>query len=122
MTLRRSLFWFALGFISICVWVVFAYGHGGGLDAHGCHNNRKAGGYHCHQGQFAGQSFSSQQEMLQRAKQGASGLKETPPAQKFIGSETPAGTTPSGKTIYVGPRGGRYHYSASGKKVYERRR
>src|SRR5260221_593047 len=26
------------------------------------------------------------------------------------------------KTIYIGPRGGRYHYSASGKKVYERRK
>jgi hypothetical protein len=82
------------------------------------------GGYHCHRGQFAGESFGSQQEMLQKVKQGAPapGAKQTPPAQKFIGSETPGGTTPSGKTIYVGPRGGRYHYSDSGKKVYERRR
>jgi hypothetical protein len=30
--------------------------------------------------------------------------------------------TPSGQTIYTGPRGGRYHYSASGRKVYERHR
>lgn len=30
--------------------------------------------------------------------------------------------TPSGKTIYTGPRGGRYHYSKSGKKVYEKKR
>ncbi len=30
--------------------------------------------------------------------------------------------TPTGKTIYVGPRGGGYHYSKSGKKVYERHR
>ena len=22
--------------------------HGGGLDKHGCHNDRKSGGYHCH--------------------------------------------------------------------------
>jgi micrococcal nuclease len=28
----------------------------------------------------------------------------------------------TGATIYTGPRGGRYHYSASGKKVYEKRR
>jgi endonuclease YncB( thermonuclease family) len=28
----------------------------------------------------------------------------------------------TGSTIYTGPRGGRYHYSSSGKKVYERRR
>lgn len=31
-------------------------------------------------------------------------------------------TTATGKTIYEGPRGGHYHYSASGKKVYEKRR
>jgi len=36
---------------------------------------------------------------------------------------TPSGdTTATGKQIYVGPRGGRYHYSASGRKVYERHR
>jgi hypothetical protein len=27
-------------------------------------------------------------------------------------------TTPTGKTIYQGPRGGCYHYSKSGRKVY----
>lgn len=27
-----------------------AAGHGGGLDKHGCHNDRKRGGYHCHRG------------------------------------------------------------------------
>lgn len=29
-------------------------------------------------------------------------------------------STAKGQTIYEGPRGGRYHYSGSGKKVYER--
>jgi len=24
--------------------------HGGGLDANGCHHDRKHGGYHCHRG------------------------------------------------------------------------
>jgi hypothetical protein len=24
------------------------FAHGGGLDANGCHNDRKRGGYHCH--------------------------------------------------------------------------
>jgi hypothetical protein len=33
---------------------------------------------------------------------------------------TPA--LPKKKKIYTGPRGGRYHFSASGKKVYERKR
>ena len=27
--------------------------HPGGLNAEGCHNNRKTGGYHCHRGQSA---------------------------------------------------------------------
>ena len=27
-----------------------AFGHGGGLDKQGCHNDRKRGGYHCHRG------------------------------------------------------------------------
>lgn len=31
-------------------------------------------------------------------------------------------TTAAGKEIYEGPRGGQYHYSASGKKVYERKK
>lgn len=41
-----------------------AWPHGGGLDAYGCHNDRKHGGYHCHQGPLAGQSYSAQQDML----------------------------------------------------------
>ena len=28
--------------------------HGGGLNAEGCHNDRKSGGYHCHRGPAAG--------------------------------------------------------------------
>jgi endonuclease YncB( thermonuclease family) len=31
--------------------VSVAYAHGGGLDAKGCHNDRKRGGYHCHRSQ-----------------------------------------------------------------------
>ncbi len=46
---------------------------------------------------------------------------ETPKPTTVQG--TPTGqTTSSGAPIYVGPRGGRYHYSSSGKKVYERRK
>ncbi len=33
--------------------------HGGGLNAEGCHNDRKNGGYHCHRGSPAGRSTSS---------------------------------------------------------------
>ncbi len=41
-----------------------AHAHGGGLDGLGCHHNRKLGGYHCHRGKLAGQSFSSKQDAL----------------------------------------------------------
>lgn len=30
-----------------------AFGHGGGLNASGCHTNRKTGDYHCHRGPSA---------------------------------------------------------------------
>ncbi len=36
--------------------------------------------------------------------------------------ETSAGSTANGIPLHVGPRGGVYHYSTSGKKVYERKR
>jgi endonuclease YncB( thermonuclease family) len=32
-----------------------------------------------------------------------------------------AGSSPTGKTLYFGPKGGVYHYSASGNKVYQPR-
>lgn len=54
--------------------------HGGGLDAYGCHHNRKYGGYHCHRGEMAGRSFASKAEMLQ-VLEGARRL----PAQSLTG-------------------------------------
>lgn len=44
----RKLLIFAI--VSLPVAVPTATGHGGGLDANGCHNDRKRGGYHCHGG------------------------------------------------------------------------
>lgn len=35
-----------------------ASAHGGGLNAEGCHNDRKNGGYHCHRGP-SGRSLSN---------------------------------------------------------------
>ncbi len=49
---------------AVAVTAGFVDAHGGGLDAHGCHHDRKNGGYHCHQGPLAGQSFASKSEML----------------------------------------------------------
>jgi hypothetical protein len=38
----------ALAFASVSLDALPALAHGGGLDAQGCHNDRKRGGYHCH--------------------------------------------------------------------------
>lgn len=45
MTTPRVLLWGALAMAS-----EGAAAHGGGLDANGCHHDRKHGGYHCHRG------------------------------------------------------------------------
>jgi hypothetical protein len=45
-----------------------AWAHPGGLDKHGCHNDKKAGDYHCHKGPHDGQSFKSQAAMLAAMK------------------------------------------------------
>lgn len=38
--------------------------HGGGLDANGCHNDRKNGGYHCHGAKAAAPAPKSQIQPL----------------------------------------------------------
>ena len=53
-----------LSLSAIALTAVTAYSHSGGLDGYGCHHDRKNGGYHCHQGTFAGQSLASKNEML----------------------------------------------------------
>lgn len=63
--MKRSFVIF-LGFALIAPAAVYA--HGGGLDSYGCHHNRKQGGYHCHRGEFAGQSFDSKAQMIEKAK------------------------------------------------------
>jgi len=57
-----------------------ASAHGGGLDAHGCHHDRKRGGYHCHRGPFAGQAFASKDAMLQQPRESSPPQSRTPPS------------------------------------------
>jgi endonuclease YncB( thermonuclease family) len=38
-----------LGTLITLTTIISAYAHPGGLDRQGCHNDRKRGGYHCHQ-------------------------------------------------------------------------
>lgn len=78
-----------------------AFAHGGGLNAEGCHTNRKTGDYHCHGGQAAQQPRQSQ-----NAASGASASRAAPPGN---------GGSP---TCFTGPRGGTYTITKSGRKNY----
>jgi hypothetical protein len=68
-----------------------AAAHSGGTDAQGCHTNRKTGDYHCH-----GSKGSS----------AAAAPRQVTPSQ----ADSP--------TCYVGPRGGTYTITKSGRKNY----
>jgi hypothetical protein len=46
----RYLFAIAIAFAWLAALSGPARAHGGGLNAEGCHNDRKNGGYHCHRG------------------------------------------------------------------------
>ena len=78
--------------------------HGGGLNAEGCHNNRKTGDYHCHRA-----------PSVQRAP-----AESAPSRPSRLTPERQGVAQPSsdGPTCYVGPRGGTYTITKSGKKNY----
>ena len=74
--------------------------HGGGLDRNGCHNDRKRGGYHCHRGPLAGQTFISKDEAIPSAP--ASPLR----TQNIIRGVT---SVIDGDTIHIGETRIRLH-------------
>lgn len=84
-----------------------AHAHPGGLNAEGCHNNRKSGEYHCHGGGRAAPAASGQREQL-------NSLYDTPSSGKQ--SNSAGSALPTG--CYVGPRGGTYTITKSGRKNY----
>jgi hypothetical protein len=63
-----------------------AWAHPGGLDKHGCHNDKKAGDYHCHKGPHDGKSFKSQAAMLAAMKKDTK--KDTEKAAKAEKSDS----------------------------------
>lgn len=84
-------------------WIAFlgmnpieAQAHGGGLNAEGCHNNRKTGDYHCHRAPSSSVSQSAPQS-------------GTVP---YLEKQAPV------PTCYTGPRGGTYTITPSGRKNY----
>ncbi|OWQ47199.1 hypothetical protein CDL60_12565 [Roseateles noduli] len=80
--------------------------HGGGLNADGCHTNRKTGDYHCHR--VPARSVAPQ-PIQSRSEQ------PSPPAPR---ASAVVATSPSAPVCYTGPRGGTYTLTKSGKKNY----
>jgi len=76
----------------------FAAAHSGGTDAQGCHTNRKTGDYHCHGG---------------KKTAAIAPVKPKAPAAALVPPPVVGGPT-----CYVGPRGGTYTITESGRKNY----
>jgi hypothetical protein len=72
---------------------VAALAHGGAMDERGCHTDRKAGGYHCHRGEFKGKRFRDEGELLALL---APSITCAPPATK---SPAPVPVLPSAPSI-----------------------
>ncbi|MGO4813800.1 YHYH domain-containing protein [Cupriavidus sp. 2MCAB6] len=102
---RKAVFRVGVGFVFALI-AGSANAHGGGLDANGCHHNRKTGEYHCHRGP------------------GSAGLTSTANATAPSGRPASASAFVSNRgvaaepTCYTGPRGGTYTITASGRKNY----
>ena len=100
-----------------------AHGHGGGLNADGCHNNRKTGDYHCHraQGSAAQQQVPSGLQshpgggQPQRNRPHNAAMPASAPGLSAV-PQPPRSNLPPG--CFVGPRGGTYTITKSGRKNY----
>ena len=106
---RVLLILLSLGFIASSE----AFAHGGGLNAQGCHNNRKTGEYHCHRAQTAAAPIANQFVVDEPDKQ--RGTQQLAPETHMRQRQTDA---PARPTCHTGPRGGTYTITASGRKNY----
>lgn len=82
----------------LCAFPAIVFSHPGGLDANGCHHDRKHGGYHCHKGEFAGRAFASEKEMLTSRQASYTAVPPILSSQKFSG---PVVRIKDGDTIFV---------------------
>ncbi|MGC4062948.1 MAG: YHYH domain-containing protein [Aquabacterium sp.] len=82
-----------------------AFAHPGGLNGEGCHHNRKTGDYHCHR---AGGGVTA---ATQDSAQPAYAVQPNAQNQQSAQRNLPPG-------CFVGPRGGTYTITKSGRKNY----
>lgn len=91
---------------TICLFLpTILLGHGGRTDSLGCHNDRQRGGYHCHSGALAGQSFSSKDAALRAMSSttsipSSSSEPDTP--QPVPVAPTPPPAVPYDRDLYGG--------------------
>jgi hypothetical protein len=89
--------------------------HSGGLDAHGGHNDRKAGNYHFHRGPLAGQTYASKADALRALSgvQGSTPSKSAPQTERTPAKSRalalPGSTQDLTRTVYIAQTGERYH-------------
>jgi len=62
--MTKRIFKYSLVFLFVIFFPISLSAHPGGLDALGCHHDKKQGEYHCHKGSLEGQSFGSKSEAL----------------------------------------------------------
>ncbi|MCC2958945.1 YHYH domain-containing protein [Massilia sp. IC2-278] len=106
---QLSLLFLALGLVTGSE----ALAHGGGLNAQGCHNNRKTGDYHCHRAPQVSAPRPSQSVANEPSRKRESQQLVTPSQAQRLQNNRPTGST-----CYTGPRGGTYTLTASGRKNY----
>ncbi|MGE3756103.1 MAG: YHYH domain-containing protein [Pseudobdellovibrionaceae bacterium] len=79
-------------FLIAMVFSTTLYAHSGGTDAHGCHNDKKRGGYHCHKGSWSGWKFANKAEGLAYFEKNEPADKSDEIAKESR-EEVPAGAT-----------------------------
>ncbi|WP_423213590.1 YHYH domain-containing protein [Rivibacter subsaxonicus] len=111
---NMKLQFFVAGLIA-CVNMATAHAHGGGLNSDGCHNNRKTGDYHCHRA-----PTPVVQPVSPTPQQPHLPAVHNPPAASQVTAQPRADQvqTVNGQQCFVGPRGGTYTITASGRKNY----
>lgn len=95
------------------------FAHPGGLNAEGCHNNRKTGDYHCHRS--GGVSTPVDPQALASAPAEVRSVQRLVTPARSQDQERAQHLQISGAakpTCYTGPRGGTYTITASGRKNY----
>ena len=90
--------------------------HGGGLNAEGCHHNRRTGDYHCHRAAPAASPSPAPPAAPASGRSGKASRSEL--AKANAGGQNARESATGAPTCFVGPRGGTYTITASGRKNY----